>query len=255
MDQVFPLLSSFEVRASKSYDLAGLSISFGAIALLVIAAGISMLITLVLSLRQEKISAMTKLEEKYPGLFERLRTAYDNASVNNLIVTDLLSSVAATTANIASSALFVKKRAMLGIFIILISAMTTAYVVNNDIRSGSVTPGDWKDLIDNVINDNGNSDELLEFDNDNSNMTNSGSENLTGDISIIVVEGTPVDLTLPPGTGAGFGNPEDSEEADTEFDKSSPYEISVISSQAYYEELPEGYESVIKSYFEEMAQE
>lgn len=252
VDQVFSLLSSFEVRAGTSYNIIGIGIAFETVALTLIAGFFSLIVTLLLHRRDDRAKAMFMLEGKFPELHERLRTAYDNEKVDNLIVADLLGSVALIIKRIASSALFVKKRVVFALVIILISTTVTIFVVNSDIRSGLVSPQDYADLIEDLIGD-GNSDEFLEFGADDSNSTSSGTENLTGDVAIIVVEGTPVDLSLPPGTGAGFENTGESAENDTNFDQSSPYEISVISSQTYYEELPEGYESVIKSYFEEMA--
>ena len=81
-----------------------------------------------------------------------------------------------------------------------------------------------------------------------------GNENLFGEPAIIVIEGEEIDLTLPPGAGQGFTIKEEGEIRTEEFERSSAYDISVISSQAYYESLPEGYHSIIKAYFEEMAQ-
>ncbi|WP_292467216.1 hypothetical protein [Methanolobus sp.] len=252
VDRVFPLLNSFEVKAGTSYNVLGISIAFETVALTLIAAFVALLLTLTLHLRDKKTKALFMIENIYPDLRERLRTAYDNASIDNLVVADLLHSVSLKIKSIDPSALFIKKRVVFGLILILLSSAMLVYVVHNDVRTGLVSPEDMAGLIDGRNNDG--SEELLEFSDENSNITSSGTENLTGEIAIIVVDGTPVDLTLPPGTGVGFEDSGDSNESDTGFDKSSPYEISVITSQAYYEQLPEGYESVIKSYFEEMAQ-
>ncbi|MCG7851590.1 MAG: hypothetical protein MIO92_03630, partial [Methanosarcinaceae archaeon] len=64
-----------------------------------------------------------------------------------------------------------------------------------------------------------------------------------------------IDLTLPPGSGVGFSIREEGEKRTEDFQRSSAYDISVISSQAYYENLPEGYQNIIKTYFEEIAKE
>lgn len=256
LDKAFPSIKAFEVRASTSYDIAGISISFGTLALILISSFVSLIITALLTLREDRTGAIIKLESKYPGLYEKLRTGYDNAGIDNLIVKDLLGTIASGIEHVAPSALFVMRRAVFGIVIICIATVSTVYVVHYDIRSDTITAGDWKNTLDNIFGgDSGSSDGLQEFDNGNGDNSSSENENLTGDLAVIVVEGTPVDLTLPAGSGEGFEDTGDSEEADTNFDKSSPYEISVISSQSYYEELPEGYESVIKSYFEEMAQD
>lgn len=254
-DEVFQYLTSFEVKAGTSYDILGMSIAFETVALTLIASFISVIITVLRHLRDDRKKALFLIEEKYPELRERLRTAYDNANNENLIVTDLLNSVSLKIKKVASSSLLIKGKIVFGLIIILVSSATLVYVVDNDVRTGGFTPDDLAEAINGLTgNDNKNPDEFLTLDDDASDEEgNGGSENLTGETAIIVVEGTEVDLTLPAGSGIGFSNQEDAEEEDTDFEQSSAYEISVISSQSYYEELPEGYESVIKSYFEEMA--
>jgi hypothetical protein len=256
VDKVFPLLSNFEVKAGTSYDILGMSIAFETVALTLMAAFVSLIITLLRHFRDNKAKAINLIENQRPELRERLRTAYDNANIDNLIVSDLVSSVSSSIALVTSSALLIKGKLIFGVIIILVTSTATVYVVENDIRSNTINAEDIKDLIDEIPFINGDDDtsgDLYDITDEGSNEDGSGTEDLTGETAIIVVEGTEVDLTLPPGTGTGFSNQQEAEEADEDFDQSSPYEISIISSQAYYEELPEGYESVIKSYFEEMA--
>ncbi|WP_340818490.1 hypothetical protein [Methanolobus sp. WCC4] len=255
LDEVFQYLSSFEVKAGTSYDILGMSIAFETLALTIIASFISLIVTVLRHLRDDRTKALFLIEEKYPELHERLRTAYDNAGVENLIVTDLLNSVSLKIKQVASSALLVKGKVVFALIIILVSSATLVYVVDNDVRTTGFTPKELAEMIDDVTgDDNDKPDDFVVLEGeDDDEEGNSGSEDLTGETAIIVVEGTEVDLTLPAGSGIGFSNQEDAEEADEDFEQSSAYEISIISSQSYYEELPEGYESIIKSYFEEMA--
>ena len=44
-------------------------------------------------------------------------------------------------------------------------------------------------------------------------------------------------------------------EGDEEFVQSAAYDPEAIASQAYYDNLPEGYRSIIQSYFEELGEE
>ncbi|SFM24361.1 DUF7502 family protein [Methanolobus profundi] len=254
VDQIFQYLSNFEVKAGTSYDILGMNIAFETVALTLIASFVSIIITFLRHLRDDRKRALFLIEEKYPELHEKLRTAYDNATTENLIVSDLLDSVSLKVKQVASSALLVKGKVIFGLIIILVSSATLVYVVDNDVRTTGFTPDDLADVINDLAgNDNENPDDFVVLDDEENEAGNTGTENLTGETAIIVVEGTEVDLTLPAGSGIGFSNQEDAEEEDTDFERSSAYEISIISSQSYYEELPEGYESVIKSYFEEMA--
>jgi hypothetical protein len=259
IDQVFPYLSSFEVRAGTSYDILGTSIAFETVALSLIAGIISFIITLLRHRRDDKTKAIPLIEKKNPELQERLSTAYDNAKEENLIVTDLVNSVSSKIALITSSALLVKSKLVIGIVLILISSTTTVYVVDHDVRTTFFDQGELGDLVDEIPGigngDDPTGDDIFVFDNEgNEDDTGSGTENLTGDTAVIVEDGKEVDLTLPAGSGIGFVEGDTSEEEDTDFDQSSPYERSIISSQTYNEELPEGYETIIKEYFETMAE-
>ena len=259
IDQVFPYLSNFEVKAGTSYDILGTSVAFETVALSLIAAFIAIIITFLRHRRDDSTKALPLLEQKNPDLHERLSTAYDNADEKNLIVADLISSVSSKIALIASSALLIKSKLAIGIILILVSSTTTVYVVDNDVRTTLFDQGELGDLV-NEIPGIGNGDDttgndLFVFDDEgDTENSDTGTENLTGDTAVIVVDGKEVDLTLPAGSGIGFATGEESEESDTDFDQSSPYERSIISSQTYNEELPEGYESIIKDYFEAMAE-
>ncbi|SDF96184.1 hypothetical protein SAMN04488589_1832 [Methanolobus vulcani] len=259
LDQVFPYISNFEVRAGTSYDILGTSIAFETVALSLIAAFLSLIITLLRHLRDDRTKAIPLIEKKNPELHEKLRTAYDNSNETNLIVADLLNSVSSKIAVIASSELLTKRKLVIGVVLILLSGVATVYVVNNDVRTSLFDQSTLGDLV-NEIPGIGNGDatsgnDVFVFNNEgNQDGTSSGTENLTGDTAIIVQDGKEVDLTLPAGSGVGFTEGNTSQESDTNFDQSSPYERSVISSQTYNDKLPQGYESIIKEYFKALAE-
>ncbi|WMW22712.1 hypothetical protein RE476_02515 [Methanolobus mangrovi] len=255
MDKVFAMMTTFEVRAGTSYDLAGISIAFENVALALISAFMALILTFLIHRRDDRTGILLLVEEKYPNLQEKLRTAYDNRETDNIIVNDLLNIVSSGISKVQSSAFLKRRRLTLGLILILASASTLGIIMSNDIHT-DFNPEDVITLLEDaglLPQDEDTSGDLYDITDEGSDDDGSGTEDLTGETAIIVVEGTEVDLTLPPGTGTGFSNQQEAEEADEDFDQSSPYEISIISSQAYYEELPEGYESVIKSYFEEMA--
>ncbi|WP_406661923.1 hypothetical protein V7O66_05280 [Methanolobus sp. ZRKC3] len=255
VDQIFPLINTFEVRAGTSYDAAGLSIAFESVVMLLVSAFFALIVTLLIHLRDDRTGAILLVEEKYPNLRERLRTAYDNLNVDNIIANDLVQIVSANVTKVNSSDFMRKRRVTFGIVILLVSFAALTVITVNDIHTDT-TPDDWKDILDNLpgVSEEENPDDLFEIgDEGGEEGDGSDSENLIGEPAVVVVEGKEVDLSLPPGSGVGFSNSEDAEEREEEFQQSSAYEISVISSQAYYEELPDGYESIIKDYFEELA--
>ncbi|WP_292463856.1 hypothetical protein [Methanolobus sp.] len=253
IDQALPIIRTFEVRAGTAYNVAGLSIAFETVVLLTISVLVSLVLTFILHRKDKKISTIELVEEKYPSLRERLRTAYDNISLDTIIANDLKQTVSSAVESVRSSMFLRKKRVNFGLIVLIASVLLLTFVTLNDIHA-DMTPEDWKGLVDNLpfVPDSSNGDDLVVIDDDP--QESAGTENLTGPSAVIVVEGTEVDLSLPPGSGVGF-NPGNDTEQDTDFVPSSSYEIDAISSDTYYESFPAGYESVIKSYFEKMAEE
>jgi len=249
IDQALPLIRSFEVRAGTDYSIAGLSIAFETVVLLAASALVSLLLTFILHMRDKKIRTIELVEQKYPGLRERLRTAYDNTGLDNIVANDLRQAVSSAVEKVRPSVFFRKKRVNFGLIVLIASVMLLAFITLNDIHA-DMTPGDWENLLPFVPD--GSTDDLPEQDDDT--QESNDTENLTGESAVVVVEGTEVDLSLPPGSGVGFSEGNETEQ-DTDFEASSSYEIDAISSETYYESFPQGYETVIKSYFEKMAEE
>ncbi|MDW7731878.1 MAG: hypothetical protein SCH66_05555 [Methanolobus sp.] len=252
---LFPFITSLEVRVGTSYDLAGLNIPFESVLMFLIAAFLSLVLTLLLHIRDKKKAVIVQIEQKYPDLRERLRTAYDNSNLDNIIVKDLLEVVSSNLTKVRSSDFLRRRRLTLGILLILVSASALTYITMNDIHTNT-TPGDWENLINTVFpNPEDSPEELVVIDEEGTQNENSGNEDLTGEPAVVVVDGKEVDLSLPPGTGTGFSNNEEAEQIIDEFENSPGGAPVATPSGTYYEELPDGYESVIKSYFEQLAEE
>ncbi|MBN1134771.1 MAG: hypothetical protein JXA38_07695 [Methanosarcinaceae archaeon] len=216
---------------------------------------LSLIITAILHIRDEKTDAINLIEEKYPLLRERLSTAYDNRSISNIIVDSLMKNVLEDAQIVRSSSLLNKKKFFIGIAAFVFASSIFTYVTVSGYHT-DVSPQDLPKIVENLPfisgeEQEGEKNELFPI----SKGENGGDENLFGEPAIIVVEGKEIDLTLPPGSGVGFSIREEGETRTEEFQRSSAYDINVISSQAYYENLPEGYQNIIKTYFEEIAKE
>lgn len=257
IDQIFTLISSLEVRTGTSYELAGISIPFEAVLMLLIAASLSLVLTLLLHIRDKKTDAIVQIEEKYPNLRERLRTAYDNSNIDNIIVNDLLEAVSSNLTKVRSSDFLRRRRIVLGIMLLLASVSVLTFVTMNDINTGN-TPEDWERFLDNIpgVGEEENPDDFVIIESEEGEQDgNSGNEDLTGEPAVVVVDGKEVDLSLPPGTGTGFQPNEEAEEIIDEFEDSPAGAPAATPSGTYNEELPDGYEATIRSYFEKMAEE
>ena len=262
MDTLFSIISAFELYTGSIYQLIGYSIPFETFGLIVAAIFISLLITIIFHIRDKRLNAIFLVEESEPTLHERLRTAYDNRKNHNIIIDGLISSVMSDAIKVKSSSFLNKRRVALGIIALLLTSSSSAYVTTTDYRT-DISPIEISQIIEELpIPFMKNDEEVIpdmfpNGDEDGENGEESdegGSENLFGEPAIIVIEGEEIDLTLPPGAGIGFSGSTEGEIRTEEFERSSAYDISVISSQAYYESLPEGYDNIIKAYFEEMAQ-
>ncbi len=257
METIFSMISTFELYTGSTYQLIDYSIPFETLGLAVVSVILSLIITIILHIRDKKSNAINLVESKYPILFERLRTAYDNRKSSNVIIDNLLNNVMSDTKSVRSSSFLNKKRLAFGILALVATSSFFTYVTISDYHT-EVTPEDLIQIIEELPliqeEEETQPEGLLPEDGDGGESDEGGSENLFGEPAIIVIEGEEIDLTLPPGAGIGFSGSTEGEIRTEEFERSSAYDISVISSQAYYESLPEGYDNIIKAYFEEMAQ-
>ena len=262
MDTLFSIITIFELYTGSTYQIIGYSIPFETLGLIIAAIFISLLITIIFHVRDKRLNAINLVEEIEPALRERLRTAYDNRKDHNIIIDGLISSVMSDASKVRSSSFLNRRRIALGIIALILTSSSSAYVTTTDYRT-DISPIEIVQIIEELpiplINDD--KEEIPDIfsdkdgDEENGNESDSsGTENLFGEPAIIVIEGEEIDLTLPPGAGIGFSGSTEGEIREEEFERSSAYDISIISSQAYYESLPEGYTTIIKAYFEEMAQ-
>ncbi|MCM1985913.1 DUF7502 family protein [Methanococcoides seepicolus] len=282
-------LRTFELYESESYNFVLITVSIGTIAIMLLSVIFASIITVLLHIKDEKVNIIRLLEIKYPELNEKLRTASDNKNNDNIIVNDLRETVIEATSKIGNftlesrkkskdatnsslnavkvnksnknkkslnsqySKFLSKKKFTINVVLLIITFSTFSFVTATDVRS-DITPEEINNFIEKIpfipSAENGTSpDEQFPLEGD----AGENSEDLVGETAIIVVGGEEVDLSLPPGAGTGFTDSGDEDSLPPEFESSSAYEVGRISSPAYYEQLPEGYESIIKEYFEQMA--
>ncbi len=253
MDQIFFISSNLESYATISYQVGSFTIEFSNIALFCFSFVMVFLVVLLVKSRSQKKTILSAIEDKYPPLKERLRTAYDNREGTNIIAVDLLQSVVKSTENVKDSILLDKKRIRLAIVFLIASTVLASGVSLSEFRSDT-GPTDIQETLENlpfIPNGEDNTPETSPLDDNNG----PSGENIIGDPSVIIVEGEEVDLTLPPGSETGFTDAGEDDSLPPDFKPSSSYDVGRMSSSAYYEQLPEGYEDIIKSYFEEITKQ
>lgn len=249
IDNLLTIVPFLESYASYSISLIITRIYFANIFLFFIAFVCAIIITLLLHRMDKKKDTIDIVEKKYPLLHEKLSTAYDNRDIENIIVTDLKNDVENNTANIKDTDFLDKKRMKLSLFLLVISFSLLFYVSISDYRIDT-----GSQIIDPLIPDIHDKNNIDIIENSTDNNLNQSQEELNSKPSVLVVEGKEVDLTLPPGSANGLNqNGFNNTSMPDNFKQSSAYDVKTISSSTYSENLPEGYENIIKQYFERMA--
>ncbi|AAM30067.1 DUF7502 family protein [Methanosarcina mazei] len=254
MEDIFSIFSVFEPYTGIKYDILGFKVVFETLGIILVELIIALIITAIRYKRKEKKDAIKLIEENFPTLKERLRTAYDNRDKENIIVKDLLGGVIIDLKPIKPSSLLNKRLVIIGLGAMLLTGSGSTYIAVTDYHT-DITPTDFSEVIENLPFSGSNSDIVSVEENGGTSSDPQDNSELFGEPAVIVVEGKDVDLKIPPGAGQGFTSQEEGEQNNESFIQSDIYNPEAIASQSYYENLPEGYRSVIQSYFEQLAEE
>jgi hypothetical protein len=254
MRDLFLMFSTFEPYTGAKYNILGFEVVFETIGLILLALVFSLIFTAIRHYRAEKKDAIALLEEQYPVLKERLRTAYDNRDMDNVIVRDLIGSVVIDSKPLKSSSFLDRRKLAKDLLVVVFTVSVLAFIVGTGYQT-TVSPTDLNEVIEKIpfISDS-NSDIYPVEENGGTSNNNSQEKDLFGEPTVIVVEGTEVNMTIPPGSGQGFTSQEEGEQMNQSFTQSDLVNPEAVASQAYYENLPEGYRNVIQSYFEGLAE-
>jgi hypothetical protein len=254
MRDIFLMFSTFEPYTGAKYSIFGAEIVFETLGLIVLAFIFSLILTAVRFYRADKKDAISLIEEKYPVLRERMRTAYDNRDTDNIIVRDLIGGVIIDSKPVKPSVFLNRKKLAKDLLVTVFAVALLAYVAQTGYQT-TISPYDMNELIENIPFPGSDSNLVSVEENGGTSGDQQNNEELFGEPAVIVVEGTEVDLKIPPGAGQGFTSQEEGEQNNKSFVQSGIYGSDATASQAYYENLPEGYRSVIQSYFEQLAEE
>jgi hypothetical protein len=254
MRDIFLMFPTFEPYTGAKYSILGFEIVFETLGLIIIDFVLSLLLTAIRYFRAEKKDAITLMEEKYPVLKERMRTAYDNRDTDNIIVRDLIGGVIIDSKPVQSSVFLNRKKLVKDVLLTVFAVACLAYVAYTGYQS-TYSPTVLGEVIEDLPFSGSDSDLVSVEENGGTSTDPQNNSELFGEPAVIVVEGKDVDLKIPPGAGQGFTSQKDANQTNDSFVQSDMYNPEAIASQSYYENLPEGYRSVIQSYFEQLAEE
>jgi uncharacterized membrane protein len=254
MRDLFLMFSTFEPYTGTRYSILGCGVLFETLGLIFLAFVLSLIFTAVRYYRAERKDAISFIEEAYPVLKERLRTAYDNRNTDNVIVKDLIGGVVIDSKPVKSSSFLNRRKLAKDLFVIIFAVSILAYVAGTGYQT-TLSPTDLNGVIEKIPLVSDSNTNLYPVEENGGTSNNSSQENLFGKPAVVVVEGKQVDLKIPPGSGQGFTSQETGKQTNESFTQSGLVNPEAAASQAYYENLPEGYRNVIQSYFEGLAEE
>jgi hypothetical protein len=252
MEDIFSIISIFEPYTGIKYNILGFNVLFETIGIILVELLISVIITAIRYSLKEKKDAIKLIEENFPALKERLRTAYDNRHTDNIIVRDLIGGVIIDLKPIEPLALLNRKLLTIGIGLMLLTGFVATILATTDYHT-DITPKNIQEVIAPHVSDPNTG--LYQVAENGGTSNNESNEGLFGKPEVIVVEGKSVDLSIPPGSGQGFTSQQKGNQTNESFIQSDLVNPEAVASQAYYENLPEGYRNIIQNYFEEIAKE
>lgn len=254
MRDIFLMFPTFEPYTGAKYSILGTDVVFETLGLIVIDFVLSLVLTAIRYFRAEKKDAIALMEEKYPVLKERMRTAYDNRDTDNIIVRDLIGGVIIDSKPVQSSVFLNRRKLAKNVLVTVFAVAVLAYVAQTGYQT-TISPTDLSGVIEDLPFSGSNSDLVSVEENGGTSADQQNNSDLFGEPAVIVVEGKDVDLKIPPGAGQGFTSQQEGNQSNESFVQSDIYSPEAVASQSYYENLPEGYKSVIQSYFEQLAEE
>lgn len=253
MEDIFSIVSIFEPYTGIKYNFLGFKVLFETLGIVFVELLLTVIITTIRYSLKEKRDTIKIIEEKFPALKERLRTAYDNRNTDNIIVKDLIGGVIISLKPVEPLSLLNKKLLSIGIGLTLLTALGAMYIATSDYHT-DITPKNIPQAIAPYV-PGSNSNLYPVAENGGTSNNESNQEKLFGKPEVIVVEGKAVDFKIPPGSGQGFTSQQEGNKTNESFIQSDLVNPEAVASQSYYENLPEGYRNVIQSYFEELAKE
>ena len=253
MEDIFSIISIFEPYTGIKYNLLGFKVLFETLGIVMVELLLTVIIITIRYSLKEKRDAIKLIEENFPALKERLRTAYDNRNTDNIIVKDLIGGVIISLKSVEPLSLLNKKLLTIGIGLTLLTGLGAVYMATSDYHT-DITPKDIPQVIAPYV-PGSNANLYPVAENGGTSNNESNKEQLFGKPEVIVVEGKAVDFKIPPGSGQGFTSQQEGNQTNQSFIQSDTVNPEAVASQSYYENLPEGYRNVIQSYFEELAKE
>lgn len=193
---------------------------------------ISIIGALLLHKNDHKIKFNILVEDKYPELKEKLRTAYDNISESNVIVESLKSLVLSGLTIVSASSLLSASVIITKIIIVIIFISgATVISLNPDYRVPPDTIANNFKNLTGIGNEETNITvgDITGRPEDSDAIGSNGSGDIFGKPKIASIEGKNIDLTLYSGVDTGF-DVRDTSQTSNQFIRSAAFPVDIVGS-------------------------
>lgn len=210
-------------------------------------------------IRKKQVNIIKTIESRYPMLKERLPTACDNASTQNIIVHDLLVGVSGDISSVKWSKIISKN----GLIMLVMASVVLAGVVSfasspdaprlmtPDQIESAITPADEDER--EAAADEERYQQMLSELGYEAGSGDSEIAQIYGKPSVAVIEGTSIELMMFSDAGVGqSARRTDSDQVN--FISGTVYAATPVSSETYIDKLPVENRDLIKEYFMTMAE-
>ncbi|NJD53631.1 MAG: hypothetical protein FIB07_12275 [Candidatus Methanoperedens sp.] len=180
--------------------------------------------------KDNKLNIIRIIENKYPDLNEKLRTAYDNRGESNIIVDSLKTIVSESMKVVSPSNLLAKSRIISKVIITIIFIAGMVFISNNpeEYQIPENTLSNITKTFTGEENITGLTDITGRPENSEA-IGRNGSGDIFGKPKIASIEGKNIDLTLYSGVDTGF-DVGDTSQTSNQFIKSAAFPVDILGS-------------------------
>ncbi len=191
---------------------------------------IAMIFSFLLHRKDKKINVNLLIENKYPELKEKLRTAYDNINESNVIVDSLKSIVSSGLGVVSASTLLAKGALITKIIITLIFLFAATIVsLNPDYRVPVDTLNNISETLTGKTEETNMTMDVVGRPEDFDKAGTEGGGNIFGKPKIASIEGKNIDLNIYGGSETGF-EVRDVSQTQNQFTKSAAFPVDILGS-------------------------
>lgn len=202
------------------------AVSLDKIIVTALAVLISALVVIVLYKLKAPISAVKQIESRYEWMRERLQTACDSRSEDNVVASDLKMQVGNRLKQVDTGSFLDRKYIAQRLLLSAVVAVTLMGLVYSHTQSG-FTPNDIPRFIDQI---GGNLTQQIASQ--DSGKDNGTDEEIFGETAVASIEGENVEVFIVPGFGTSYTIRHAGENDNVQFVPSMTYPVDVISSAA-----------------------